>query len=181
MYIASTVLLFALGWFSHLIIRGEDTASDHCKNCDQDSKHTMPAPNRHIELQTLKHKIIGARTNQRDITDRRYCVWTDNQGGSMKILKEFGIDVSEVQLGKGEVLAVFMNDMFTEVLMQIVHNKSAGRTFADYADSGMTADMPNPQEGKKYTRATAVVFTPINNPSYLGMRSMVQAGLSEKQ
>ena len=98
----------------------------------------------------------------------------------MKILKEFGTDVSEVQLGKGEVLAVFMNDMFTQVLMQIVHNKSANQTFADYADSGIYADMPNPQEGKKYSGATAVVFTPINNPSHLGMRCMVQDGLSEK-
>ena len=36
------------------------------------------------------------------------------------------------------------------------------------------------QEGKKYTQATAVIFTPIHEPSYLGMRGMAR-GDSQKR
>jgi hypothetical protein len=182
MYIALTVLVFALGWLSHLIIRGKDSAPDHCKNRDQDAEHIQIVPHQPIELQPLKHKVIhGDPLYQREVTDRRYCVWTDDQDKAKKMLKEFSSDVPDFQLRKGEVLAVFMNDMIEQVLIQIVHNKRVGDAFADYADSGTRKRLRAPQEGKKYTRATAVVFTPINEPSHLGVRCMVQDGLSEKQ
>jgi len=175
MYIALTVLVFALGWLSHLIIRGDASASDHCKNLDQDTQHIQIVPHQPIELQPLKHRVIHEYPlYQREVTDRRYCVWTDDQDKAKKMLKEFSSDVPDFQLRKGEVLAVFMNDMIEQVLIQIVHNKRVGDAFADYADSGERADRLPPQEGKKYTQATAVVFTPIHEPNYLGMRGMVE-------
>ena len=176
MYIALTVLVFALGWLSHhLIIRGDGSASDHCKNLYQDTEHIQIAPLQPIELQPLKHKVIHEYPlYQREVTDRRYCVWTDDQDKAKKMLKEFASDVPDFQLRKGEVLAVFMDDRITQVLIQIVHNKTANQIFADYADSGTREKLRAPQEGKKYTQATAVVFTPIHEPNYLGMRGMVE-------
>ena len=163
-----------------MIIRGDHAAANHRKNLDQDTEHIQIVPLQPIELQTLKHKVICQYPlYQRDVTDRRYCIWTDDQDKATKMLKEFSADVPDFQLRKGEVLAVFMNDMIEEVLIQIVHNKMAGDTFADYADSGVRRDMLPPQEGKKYTRATAVVFTPIHEPTYLRLRGMVQ-GESQK-
>lgn len=135
-----------------------------------------------VELQTLAHKVIyDERTYTREVTDRRYNVWTTDQGKAAMILKSLGIVVSDFKLQNGQVLAVFLNDNITQDLTQIVHNKTANDTFADYADSGIRVKMEAPQEGKKYSHVTAVVFNPIGMPSHLGVRDMVQDKLSEKQ
>lgn len=135
-----------------------------------------------IELQTLEHEVIhDRRIHSRDTTDRRYSVWTDEQNKATKLLKDFGFPVRDFQLQKGQVLAIFLNDDITQDLTQIVYNKTTNKTFADYADSGIKFKLKAPEEGKKYSHATAVVFVPIGTPSHLGMRSMIQGGLSEKQ
>jgi hypothetical protein len=135
-----------------------------------------------VELQTLAHKVIHDElTYVRDDTDRRYSVWTTDQAKAIKLLKSFGIVSSHFQLPQGQILAVFMNDNITQELTQIVHNKAANDTFADYADSGIRIKLEAAPEGKKYSHVTAVVFSPIGTPSHLGMRDMVDKKLSEKQ
>lgn len=135
-----------------------------------------------VELRTLEHKVLDdKRTYIRDDTDRRYSIWTSDPGKAIKLLKEFGFAASDFQLREGEVLAVFMNDNITQDLIQIVHNKTANKTFADYADSGIKFKLVALEEGKKYSHVTAVVFTPVGMPGHLGMRGMVADGLSEKQ
>ena len=135
-----------------------------------------------VELHTLEHKVIhDERTYTREGTDRRYSVWTADPSKATKLLKEFGIVVPDFQLRKGQVLAVFMNDNITQNLTQIVHNKTANDTFADYADSGIKFKLKALEAGKKYSHVTAVVFTPVGTPNHLGMRGMIPRGLSEKQ
>lgn len=135
-----------------------------------------------VELQTLAHKVIhDERTYTRDITDRRYSVWTADQGQATLLLKGLGIVVPDFRLQNGQVLAVFMNDNITQDLVQIVHNKTANDTFADYADSGIRMKLKAAEGGKKYSHVTAVVFNPIGMPNHLGVRDMVQNKLSEKQ
>ncbi len=137
---------------------------------------------RAVELQTLEHQVVrDERTFSRAETDLRYCVWTADQVGATKLLKEFGFDVPNFKLKNDQVLAVFMTDNITQDLTQIVHNKTANATFADYADSGIMFKLRAPDAGKKYSHVTAVVFTPVGMPSHLGMRGMIQDGLSEKQ
>lgn len=135
-----------------------------------------------VELQTLEHKVIhDERTYTRDGTDRRNSVWTADPGKATKLLKDFGIVVPDFQLRKGQVLAVFMNDNITQDLTQIVHNKTANDTFADYAGSGIKFKLKALGPGKKYSHVTAVVFTPVGTPSHLGIRGMIPGRLSEKR
>jgi hypothetical protein len=135
-----------------------------------------------IELHTLEHKVIhDHRTHTRDAADRRYSVWTDDTDKAKGLLKDFGIAVPDFQLLRGQVLAVFMNDNITQDLTQIVHNKTANKTFADYADSGIKFKLKALEAGMKYSHMTAVVFSPIGTPGHLGMRGMIPGGLSEKQ
>jgi hypothetical protein len=49
-YIAALILLFALGWFSHMLIRGEDTASYHWKKLDQLREHAMNPDNQRSSM-----------------------------------------------------------------------------------------------------------------------------------
>jgi len=133
------------------------------------------------ELQTLEHKVIyDERTYTRDNADRRYSVWTTDKISATKLLKDFGIQLPDFELHSGQVLAVFLNDNITEDLTQIIHNKSANHTFADYADSGIKFKLRALVDGKKYSHITAVVFTPVNMPNHLGIRGMIPGGLSEK-
>lgn len=135
-----------------------------------------------VELQTLEHKVIhDQRTYTRDASDCRYSVWTDDQSKATKLLKDFGISAPALQLQKGQILAVFMNDNITHDLTQIAHNKAANDTFADYADSGIRFKLKAAPEGKKYSHVTAVVFSPVGMPSHLGVRDVVANGLSEKR
>jgi len=135
-----------------------------------------------VELHALEHKVIhDERTYVRDDTDRRYSVWTADPGKAIKLLKDFGVAAPDFQLREGEVLAVFMNDNITHDLTQVVHNKTANDTFADYAHSGIEFKLKAPEAGKKYSHVTAVVFTPIGTLRHLGMRDMIRGGLSEKQ
>jgi hypothetical protein len=135
-----------------------------------------------VELRTLEHKVLDdKRTYIRDDTDRRYSIWTADPGKAIKLLKDFGFSAPDFQLREGEVLAVFMNDNITQDLIQVVHNKTANKTFADYADSGIEFKLVALEEGKKYSHVTAVVFTPIGTPGHLGIRGMVADGLSEKR
>lgn len=135
-----------------------------------------------VELRVLEHKVLGdKRTYIRDDTDRRYSIWTADTGKAIKLLKDFGFSTPDLELREGEILAVFMNDSITQDLIQVVHNKTANKIFADYADSGIEFKLVALEEGKKYSHVTAVVFTPIGTPGHLGMRGMVADGLSEKQ
>ena len=135
-----------------------------------------------VELNTLPHKAIhDDRTYIRDDTDRRYSVWTTDQSKALNLLKDYGIVLPNFQLHKGEVLAIFLNDNITQDLIQIVHNKTANTTFADYADSGIEFRLKASDKGKKYSHVTAVVFSPIGTPSHLGLRDMVPNKLSEKK
>lgn len=78
-------------------------------------------------------------------------------------------------------MAVFLNDNILEDLTAIVYNKNSNKTFADYADSGIEFKLKAPDEGKKYTHLTVVIFAPaVNSPSHLGLRGMISGGLSEK-
>ena len=135
-----------------------------------------------VELQTLEHKVIhDERTYTRDGTDRRYSVWTTDRSKATKLLKDFGFVVPDFQLRNGQVLAVFLNDNIKQDLTQIIYNKTANDTFADYAESGIEFKLKAPEAGKKYSHVTAVVFTPVGTPNHLGLRSMIPGGLSEKQ
>lgn len=142
----------------------------------------IPALAHGVELQTLDHKVIhDQRTYTRNDSDRRYSVWTDDQSKATKLLKDFGISAPALQLQKGQILAVFMNDNITHDLTRIIHNKTANDTFADYADSGIRFKLKALPEGRKYSHVTAVVFSPVGNPSHLGVRDVVPDGLSEKK
>ena len=142
----------------------------------------MIIPTQGIELLTLKHKVVyDERTYSRDVSDQRYSVWTVEETKARKLLKDFGFVVEGFQLEKGQVLAVFLNDKITQDLTQVVHNKTANQTFADYAASGMQFKLKAPDKGKKYSHVTAIVFTPIGVPSHLGVRGMIRGGLSEKK
>lgn len=135
-----------------------------------------------IELQKLDHEVIhDQRTYSRDATDCRYSVWTDEQDKATKLLKDFGFAVQDFQLQKGQILAIFLNDNITQDLTQIVYNKTANMTFADYADSGIMFKLRAPEEGKKYSHVTVVIFKPTGTPGHLGVRDMVRGGLSDKQ
>ncbi|MDA7530858.1 hypothetical protein N8532_00670 [Akkermansiaceae bacterium] len=141
----------------------------------------MIIPIQGIELLTLSHKVVyDERIYSRDIADKRYSVWAVGETKAKKLLKDFGFVVEDFQLEKGQVLAVFLNDEITQDLTQVVHNKTANQTFADYAASGIQFKIKAPDEGKKYSHVTAIVFTPLGAPSHLGVRGMLRGGLSEK-
>lgn len=135
-----------------------------------------------IELKTLPHEVIhDDRTYLRETTDRRYSAWTDSPEKAAALLAEFGIQ-KDVQLAEGSILAIFLNDLITEDLVQIVAHPPSNRTFADYAESGIKFKLGPAPEGKRYTHLTAVIFTPEKaSPGHLGMRSMVKDRLSDKK
>ena len=135
-----------------------------------------------IELQPIVHKVIADnRTCVRDATDRRYCVWTDDAGKAKDLLRSFDFQKEEIALKTGEVLAVFFNDRIEEDLVQITYNKTTRQVFADYADSGIRFKLKAPEDGRKYSHATAVIFTAGDIPSQIGMRDMITDGISEKK
>jgi hypothetical protein len=135
-----------------------------------------------IELRPIGHKTIADnRTYVREATDRRYSVWTDDTQKANELLRSFGFQKDRFTLKKGEVLVVFLNDSITEDLIQIIHNKTARQVFADYAESGVEFQLKALQNGKKYSHATAVVFTVRDMPSHIGIRGMIAGALSEKK
>ena len=135
-----------------------------------------------IDLQPIVHRVIADnRTCVRDATDRRYCVWTDDAGKANDLLRSFDIQNEGVALKTGEVLAVFFNDRIEEDLVQITYNKTARQVFADYADSGIRFKLKAPENGKKYSHATSVVFTVGEMPGQIGIRGMITDGVSEKK
>jgi hypothetical protein len=135
-----------------------------------------------VELETIPHRVIDDnRTFLRDETDQKLSVWTTDSATARKLASDFGLRQEEILgLNKGEIFAIFLNDRITEDLVQITRNRTAGETFADYADSGMRFKLKAPEDGKKYSHLTAVIFTPPEMPSRLGMRRMAD-GLSEKK
>lgn len=135
------------------------------------------------DLSTVPHEVLADnRTFKRDEKDQRFNVWTDDSAKAQALLKEFAITPDKkVELQKGEILAVFLNDNITEDLMQIVENKKAGSIFADYADSGIRIKMTSPGEGKKYTHLTVVIFRTDRTPNQLGVRTMLMDAVSEKK
>lgn len=87
-----------------------------------------------VDLQRIEHKTIhDERTFVRDAVDRRYSIWTDDQAKATAAMKELGFGDVRFELKTGQILAVFFNDNITEDLVQIAHNKSTQKTFADYA------------------------------------------------
>jgi hypothetical protein len=144
---------------------------------------TFPRAAQAVELEAVPHKVVADhRTFQRDQGDRRISIWTADPATVHELIREFGIPQDKsVQLGKDQIFAIFLNDQITEDLVQIAFNRTAGGVFADYASSGMEFKLRAPEEGKKYSHLTAVVFTPPIQPANLGLRGMVTSGLSEKR
>jgi len=135
-----------------------------------------------IDLTKIDHEVIhDQRTYVRDVEDRRYNIWTDDHDKAVKILKNFKLEVEGFQLPEGKVFAVFFNDNIAQNLTQIIYNKNANSTFADYADSGIKFKLKALEKGKKYSHITVVIFKPINIPRHLGIRDMVRGGLSNRQ
>jgi hypothetical protein len=134
-------------------------------------------------LEAVPHGIVANdRTFQRDAGDQRVSLWTTDLDTARGLIKEFGLPQEEIfGLSKGQIFAIFLNDQVTEDLVQITYNRTAGEIFADYASSGIEFKLRAPEEGKKYSHLTAVIFTPPVLPSNLGLRSMVSGGLSEKR
>jgi len=136
-----------------------------------------------VTLQSIPFKsIFDNRTFVRDVSDRRYNVWTDDSTKAQALASEFGMPQDQViQLETGEVFAVFMNDNIAEDLVQLVYNSNTHRYFGDYADSGIQFRLRRLSDDLKYSHLTAVIFTPLSHPSHLGIRGMIQGGLSEKK
>ena len=136
-----------------------------------------------VTLQSIPFKsIFDNRTFVRDVSDLRYNVWTDDSTKAQTLAFEFGIPQDQIiQLEPGDVFAVFLNDNIAEDLIQIVHNSNTLQCFGDYADSGIRMRLRRLSDDKKYTHLTAVIFTPLSPMSHLGIRGMIQAGISEKR
>ena len=135
------------------------------------------------DLAPVAHEVVSEnRTFTRDEKDVRYNVWTDDSTKAQALLKDFGITpAKKIELQKGQILAVFLNDHITEDLVQIVENKKSRSLFADYADSGIRVKLASPGEGKKYTHLTVVIFRTDLTPSDLGIRTMLMDATSEKK
>jgi hypothetical protein len=133
-----------------------------------------------VELCVIPHQVVADELLVRDAADRKYNVWTDSAEKASAMLDEFGLKADKLEITQGQILAVFLNERIQEDLTQIVHNKSANQTFADYADSGREYKLKGLPKDKKYVHATAVVFRPPSKSGHLGMRGMVAGGLSEK-
>jgi hypothetical protein len=136
-----------------------------------------------IKLRQVPHRLAhDNRTYVREDTNRTYSVWTDEPTKVQALVSEFGIPQEEtLQIAKGEVFAVFMNDNIGEDLVQIVYNENTRDIFADYAASGIEMRLRRLGGGKKYSHITAVIFAPPSTPRHLGIRGMIQGGLSEKR
>lgn len=135
-----------------------------------------------VELEAIPHRVIDDnRTYQRAATDKEISFWTTDTATAGKLVTRFGLKHEEsLALGPGEVFAIFLTDRITEDLVQITRNRTANEIFADYADSGIQFKLRAPEDGKKYSHLTAVVFTLPEAPSRLGQRGMVE-GLSQKE
>jgi hypothetical protein len=118
----------------------------------------------------------------REATDKRYSIWTDSELAIAEIFSELGLPQNGIiGLKRGEVFAVFLNDRIEEDLVQIARNTSTNQYFADYADSGIKYRLRRLSEDKKFSHLTAVIFTPSEMPTHLGLRGMITNGLSEKK
>ena len=136
-----------------------------------------PAP-----LRGLKYEVIGGEDLYvRAESDRRYSIWTDQNGMAQDLVRSFAIkDPTSFTLADGQVLVAFLNDRIQDELIQISYQRAASNIFADYVDSGVRWMLGNPGDGKKYSKLTIVVFTPPTKVGHFGLRRMVEGGLSEK-
>ena len=136
-----------------------------------------------VEIQSIPHRVVADdRTFVREATDRRYSIWTDSEAKIPDILDELGLTKTGIiKLKPGEVFAVFLNDRIEEDFVQMARNASTKRYFADYADSGIEFRLRRLSEDKKFSHLTAIVFTPSEMPSHLGLRGMIANGLSDKK
>jgi len=136
-----------------------------------------------VTLQSIPFRsIYDDRTFVRDVSDRRYNVWTDDSSKANTLASEYGMPPEQIiQLEPGEVFAIFLNDNIAEDLVQLFYNTNTQRYFGDYADSGIQLRLRRLSDDKKYSHLTAVIFTPLTPMSHLGIRGMVQGGLSEKR
>jgi hypothetical protein len=142
---------------------------------------TCVCPSREVELKSIAFSVVeDQRAYQRPEQDKRSCVWTDTVAGGSKLLESFGITNKKLLMKEGQVLAIFLTEPIHEDLTAIVFNSSVSETFADFADSGLRMKMSAPEEGKKYTHLTAVVFTPVQAVKNIGVRRMVEDAVSEK-
>lgn len=138
---------------------------------------------RAVEILPIPYRVVAEyQTFVRDATDRRYSIWTDDESKIAGIIKELGLpQTGIVGLKLGEIFAVFLNDKIEEDLIQIARNSATKSIFADYADSGDMFKLGPLSKDKKYTHVTAVIFSPSEIPTYIGMRGMISNGLSEKK
>jgi len=136
-----------------------------------------------VTLQSIPFKsIFDNRTIVRDVSDGRYNVWTDDSTKANILASEFGIPEDQIiNLESGEVFAVFLNDNIAEDFVQLIYNTHTQQYFGDYADSGIKFKLRRLSDDKKFSHLTAVIFTPLSPPSHLGIRGMIQGGLSEKR
>lgn len=136
-----------------------------------------------LEIQSIPHRVVADDwTFVREATDKRYSIWTDSEARIPNILNELGLlQIENIKLEAGEVFAVFLNDRIEENLVQIARNGFTKAHFADYADSGIKFRLRRLSDNKKYSHLTAVIFTPLEVPSHLGLRGMMANGLSEKK
>ena len=135
------------------------------------------------EIASVPHLVVAEdRTFVRDITYKRYSIWTDSDAQISEIVSSLGIkNLDAIKLKPGEIFAVFVNDRIEEDLVQVAQNKATKQYFADYADSGVKFKLRPLSGDKKYSHLTAVIFSPSQTPSHLGMRGMISNGLSEKK
>lgn len=136
-----------------------------------------------VEIQSIPHRVVeDDRTFVREATDKRYSIWTNSELAIAEIFSELGLPQNGIiGLKRGEVFAVFLNDRIEEDLVQIARNTSTNEYFADYADSGIKYRLRRLSEDKKFSHLTAVIFTPSEMPTHLGLRGMIANGLSEKK
>jgi hypothetical protein len=136
-----------------------------------------------VEIQSIPHRVVeDDRTFVREATDKRYSIWTNSELAIAEIFSELGLPQNGIiGLKRGEVFAVFLNDRIEEDLVQIARNTSTNQYFADYADSGIKYRLRRLSEDKKFSHLTAVIFTPSEMPTHLGLRGMITNGLSEKK
>jgi hypothetical protein len=136
-----------------------------------------------VEIQSIPHRVVADdRTFVREATDKRYSIWTNSELAIAEIFSELGLPQNGIiGLKRGEVFAVFLNDRIEEDLVQISRNTSTNQYFADYADSGIKYRLQRLSEDKKFSHLTAVIFTPSEMPTHLGLRGMITNGLSEKK
>lgn len=119
------------------------------------------------ELVELPYRVVhDEMLFLRDKDDRRDSVWTDDPAKVPEVVGSFGLGFDDLLLKKGEVLT------------RVMYNKATRECFGDYACADIMLKIGPVPQGKKHSRLTVVVFSPPELPSHIGMREIVQGGLS---